>query len=74
MKKTKKKVVGLSKKRKVSLEKAWLGNPLFMAALITIMAVLALILADDWLNLKKVTNQQSPAPVVITVTPKTVKK
>lgn len=60
MKKAKKKVRGLSKS-KTNPERAWLGNPLFMAALITIMAVLAFILADDWVNLQKV----SAKPVVV---------
>lgn len=59
MKKTKKKVGGSSKSR-LSPEGVWLGNPLFVAALITIMAVLAFILADDWLNLRK----SAVAPVV----------
>lgn len=61
MKKTKRKVGGLSKS-KLTPEAAWFGNPLFMAAVITIMAVVAFILADDWLNLKKA----SAKPAVVT--------
>lgn len=41
------------KKTKKKVEDVWFGNPLFMAAVITIMAVVAFILADDWLNLKR---------------------
>lgn len=64
MKKTKKKTVRVSR---LSSEKFWLRNPLFIAALITIMAVLALILADDWLALKKTTSQ--PVPAITAPTP-----
>ncbi len=69
MKKTKKKTARVSK-AKLSPEKFWLGNPLFIAALLTIMGVLAFILADDWVTLKKSTSQ--PVPVV-TVAPTSVK-
>ena len=62
MKKTRKKTTRVSKAR-LSPEELWLKNPLFIAALITIMGVLALILADDWLALKKSASQ--PAPAVI---------
>lgn len=50
------------KKTKKKVEDVWFGNPLFMAAVITIMAVVAFILADDWLNLKKA----SAKPAVVT--------
>lgn len=63
MKKTRKKTSRVSKAR-LSPEELWLKNPLFIAALITIMGVLAFILADDWLALKKTTGQ--PAAVVTT--------
>lgn len=68
MKKTRKKVGGLSK-LKLTPEKVWLGNPLFMAALITIMAVLAFILADDWLALKKSADQSVKTVITATPTP-----
>ncbi|OGD69951.1 hypothetical protein A3A84_03995 [Candidatus Collierbacteria bacterium RIFCSPLOWO2_01_FULL_50_23] len=68
MKKTKKKTVRRAKA--LSPEKFWLKNPLFMAALLTIMAVLAFILADDWLAFKKSANQPVPTVTVFPTSPK----
>ncbi len=68
MKKTKRKVGGLSKS-KLTPEAAWFGNPMFMAAVITIMAVVAFILADDWINLQKASVQPVIPQVTLKVTP-----
>lgn len=54
MKKTKRKVAGSSKKAKLTPMEAWFGNPLFVAAVVMILAVVVFILADDWLSLQSV--------------------